>query len=606
MNFRRVSVVLTFVLVLVLCAGVAHAATHPRGPSRAFGDVVHSFAFPGGTSYRDMAFIGDAMYTCIANIANILQINPTNGATLATLPISATVTTGLAFDGEAFWIDDYNSVTVMRISRYDGTVLQSFPAPGGYPLGVTYDGVNLWNLDGTTPTLYKMDPTSGAVIDSFVLSSGAIRGLAYDGQLIWYGDSTNWLVHGLDPDTGAEVTSFAPPANTYIEGLGFDGQYLWVNTQDGSYNVTANQIDIEHIPCVADATCDDGNICTDDVCAGIGATVDQFLDATYDTESYATTVEGQIIQVTTDATLTGARMYLELTQASQTVAVAVYQASAVTGPYTFVYSKSTSLSGPDNGWQLINGMSYTMTAGNYYAIVFSWDTPGIVFRFSDPVNGTTYPVSFGNRVGDIDGGDGGGYQPATLPDDVIYQDEYTPHQTFLTVKAGYCANTNNTAPCDDGLFCTDPDVCADGVCTAGPARDCDDGLFCTGTETCNETTDTCDSEFDNVTTFRCPDDGLFCDGTESCDETADACVSSGDPCDVDQTCNETTDTCDENADDDTVDDDAVDDDATDDDTTVDDDTTTDDDIVDDDATDDDTTGGGDDSGGGGDNGGCGC
>ena len=94
---------------------------------------------------------------------------------------------------------------------------------------------------------------------------------------------------------------------------------------------------------------------------------------------------------------------------------------------------------------------------------------------------------------------------------------------------------NDGETCDDGLWCTENDQCASGVC-AGDAKDCNDGEFCTGTETCNEDTDACDSP--------------------------------GDPCDADEVCNEDTDACDTAGDDDATDDDAT----TDDDTNEDDDT----------------------------------
>ena len=42
-----------------------------------------------------------------------------------------------------------------------------------------------------------------------------------------------------------------------------------------------------------------------------------------------------------------------------------------------------------------------------------------------------------------------------------------------------CVHDANTAPCDDGDACTMDDVCAGGVCTAGPAVTCDDGDPCT-------------------------------------------------------------------------------------------------------------------------------
>jgi len=42
-----------------------------------------------------------------------------------------------------------------------------------------------------------------------------------------------------------------------------------------------------------------------------------------------------------------------------------------------------------------------------------------------------------------------------------------------------CTHSANKAPCDDGLFCTGGDVCADKACKGGPSDTCDDANPCT-------------------------------------------------------------------------------------------------------------------------------
>ncbi len=48
---------------------------------------------------------------------------------------------------------------------------------------------------------------------------------------------------------------------------------------------------------------------------------------------------------------------------------------------------------------------------------------------------------------------------------------------------GACQNQNNTLPCDDGDSCTTGDACSGGSCAAGTQIDCDDGNICT-TDSC--------------------------------------------------------------------------------------------------------------------------
>ncbi|MFN2376303.1 MAG: hypothetical protein ABR538_07180, partial [Candidatus Binatia bacterium] len=52
-----------------------------------------------------------------------------------------------------------------------------------------------------------------------------------------------------------------------------------------------------------------------------------------------------------------------------------------------------------------------------------------------------------------------------------------------------CTNTNNSAPCDDGLFCNGIDTCAGGSCAGHAGDPCAQGGVCG--DQCNEDTDDC-------------------------------------------------------------------------------------------------------------------
>ena len=162
-------------------------------------------------------------------------------------------------------------------------------------------------------------------------------------------------------------------------------------------------------------------------------------------------------------------------------------------------------------------------------------------------------------------------------------DDFNPCTDDLC-PAGVCVYQDNVEPCDDLDECTEVDVCldgecagtlidctfldtdcAEGACVAGACEalavneggDCEDGLFCTIGETCFEgqcgggvenlcddfidcTVDSCDE--DNDVCVNAPDDGL-CDDENDC--TDDVCAegvgceftanddnvcSDGDPC----------------------------------------------------------------------------
>lgn len=99
-----------------------------------------------------------------------------------------------------------------------------------------------------------------------------------------------------------------------------------------------------------------------------------------------------------------------------------------------------------------------------------------------------------------------------------------------------CFYENNIEPCDDQLFCTESDVCADGECT-GAAVLCDDGDPCT-TDACDEATDGC---LNSVAGGTPCDDGSPCTVIDECKESG-VCVGVPVVCDDENTC--TADYCD--------------------------------------------------------------
>ena len=109
-----------------------------------------------------------------------------------------------------------------------------------------------------------------------------------------------------------------------------------------------------------------------------------------------------------------------------------------------------------------------------------------------------------------------------------------------------CLYSNNITTCDDGLFCTENDVCSGGVCSGGAARDCSAfGNQCNNAS-CDEGLNQCVSQ-PRPNGTAC-EDGLYCTVADQC--TGGVCVAgpardcstSGGQC-SDGVCSETTDQC---------------------------------------------------------------
>ncbi|UCC30743.1 MAG: hypothetical protein JSU86_00400 [Phycisphaerales bacterium] len=118
-----------------------------------------------------------------------------------------------------------------------------------------------------------------------------------------------------------------------------------------------------------------------------------------------------------------------------------------------------------------------------------------------------------------------------------------------------CTNNANTIPCDDGLFCTATDVCSVTVCVgdgdACPGQLCDEDndrcVDCFTVERCLDdvscTVDACvDGVCVNPPNDALCDDGVFCNGPEFCHTTVD-CQPGNSPCDDVNLCDEANQAC---------------------------------------------------------------
>jgi hypothetical protein len=122
--------------------------------------------------------------------------------------------------------------------------------------------------------------------------------------------------------------------------------------------------------------------------------------------------------------------------------------------------------------------------------------------------------------------------------------------TTRWIDTGNTRNKDDGTPCNDGLYCTDPDNCTEGVC-GGPVRDCSDNLFCTVNDHCDEDLDACvyddrDCSANDITGIatcdNIPDNILFTwDYRESftsvCDEGLDICTTGNET--ITHTCDKT-------------------------------------------------------------------
>lgn len=169
-----------------------------------------------------------------------------------------------------------------------------------------------------------------------------------------------------------------------------------------------------------------------------------------------------------------------------------------------------------------------------------------VFDCSDPETEDGAPCDDGLLCTVGETCDGGECEPAAPRDCTHVADQCNAESCDEDLGCIATPIADNT-PCDDGLYCTEGDTCQSGECR-GTARDCLAGEPpCRVVVECNELIDQCIVQ--TAPNGSACDDGDFCNGTETC--LSGFCTNStGDPCpgpdgdaDCQESCDESTDSC---------------------------------------------------------------
>ncbi|UCH78877.1 MAG: hypothetical protein JSU81_02715 [Candidatus Coatesbacteria bacterium] len=128
-----------------------------------------------------------------------------------------------------------------------GSYVASFPLPGTIPkvVAICYDrslpSAPLWLTDGITWRIWNLT-TGGSIVRSVRMSINKVEGLAFDNDtaggpyLFVAACFDKPLIYALDPATGSVLYTFsAPVTGDRLQGLTWDGEYLWTNDSKTGY-----------------------------------------------------------------------------------------------------------------------------------------------------------------------------------------------------------------------------------------------------------------------------------------------------------------------------------------------------------------------------------
>ncbi len=208
-----------------------YQATFGLDPSD--GSVVSAFLLPIDFRYG-LTWDGNSFWTTVLGVDfpdtagdDILQVSP-DGTILTSFaaPYSPNAAPGgAAWDGTYLWISDFQRQEILQVDPANGALIASFPSPGPRPFGLTWDGSSLWVVDGEEDLVYRID-TLGNVLGSWSTPASDSGGPRLDGQDLWgpgpwgitFDGQYLWI---LDNDAGKIFQVVIPePSSLGLLGIG--------------------------------------------------------------------------------------------------------------------------------------------------------------------------------------------------------------------------------------------------------------------------------------------------------------------------------------------------------------------------------------------------
>lgn len=455
------------------------------------------------TAYQDTGGGGNA------NSA-VLVVDPTSNSVLTTIPVpDGPLGIVVSPDGSRVYTANATANSITTISTATNTVLGSVPVPNG-PFGasiptdlvVTPSGGTLYVAKFNTYEVAVFDTATSAIVANINTDNGP-NGVAINpaGTRVYVGHNDASDIKVIDTATNTVVDTIAVQAQAGLS-VTPDGTRLFANQSSVPAGVhvidTATNAVVTtvtgfrptafgtFIGPICPSACNDGNPCTTDGCNSVSG-------CTHTNNTGPCASDGN--SCTTDV---------------------------CDGAGSCTHPDVPAGSSCDDGL-FCNGTDTCNATG------------GCVNHSGDPCPGGPECARTCNEATD------NCFDPASTAcatDGNVCTDDHCN-------GAGACVHTNNTAPCNDGLFCNGTDTCAGGVC--GHSGDpCAGGPECD--HTCNEASDNC---FDANTTACTADTNPCtldrCNGAGACTHPVGnagaVCRPSAGQCDVAETCTGASATC---------------------------------------------------------------
>lgn len=197
------------------------ASSEPDEAAGFLGAIVHPATGPCGVTQDPDS---GRVWVSYANTREVVEVDPTTGARVATFGLEGTRPCGLQYIDGWLWVGVLRDNVVQQVDPETGEVAAEIPLTGG-AFGMLEAFGDLWVLDGTAPAVVRIDTATATIADTIRIE-GTPRSMVATDEGIWVVRETPGVVTLLTPEplAIAEEVEVVPG----IRGIAVGDGALWV------------------------------------------------------------------------------------------------------------------------------------------------------------------------------------------------------------------------------------------------------------------------------------------------------------------------------------------------------------------------------------------